>query len=275
MGFLYDNVEEMGDYRIGNIHATLKLSKYMLRKENNGIHYLQFKIFSEFPKLKHAIFLRNGGFSSDQYDSLNLSYTVGDIKETVYENEKKVLSLLSLPKLVRGNLVHGKTVLRAEQVRFDRPCDAIVTNESNVGLMITHADCQAACFYDPVRHVIANVHSGWKSSVLNIYRETAFFMKENFGTNVKDLHVGVTPSLGPMHAEFLHYKEELPKSFWQYQVKPFYFDFWQISKQQLKECGIPEDQIEIASICTFSNSQDYFSYRRDKVTGRNATIIAL
>lgn len=247
----------------------------MFRRETEGIQYLEFELFQKFPNLKAAVFLRHGGKSVGKYASLNLSLSVGDDKEHVLANENKVLNLMGLQKLIRANLCHGKDIIEAKDYHLELTFDAITTNELNHGLMITHADCQAACFYDPVHHAVANVHAGFRGSCQNIYAETIRFMQKTYGTNPSDLHVGISPSLGPLDAEFVNYQNELPKSFWEYQIKPNYFDFWQITLSQLLECGLKQDHIEIASISTFSNPQDYFSYRLDNVTGRNATVVAL
>lgn len=251
----------------------------MIRKEKDGIQFLKFEIFEQFPKVQAAIFLRSGGISQGNFASLNLSYTVGDCSGSVTANEQRVLSLLDLKKVIAGNLSHGDIIVDAyamiETIPKNLTFDGMVTNQLNFGLKITHADCQAACFYDPIHHAIANVHSGWKGSVQNIYEKAVDFMSQKYGTDPKMLHVGISPSLGPYDAEFIHYKQELPESFWSFQVKPNYFDFWEISRMQLMACGIPLNQIEIASISTFSNPDDYFSYRLNNITGRNATIISL
>lgn len=248
----------------------------MIRKEKNGIHTLQFEIFEQFKNLECVVFLRHGGFSLGNFQSLNLSYTVGDRFEDVKKNEERILNYLDINNVIRGNLSHGAKIIEASVSLEADFFDGMITNRPNLGLLITHADCQAACFYDPINHAIANVHSGWRGSVQNIYKNAVDRMIQTYGTDPKNLIVGITPSLGPHDAEFIHYKKELPKSFWEYQIKKSnFFDFWQISRMQLTESGIPVDQIEIASISTFSNPQDYFSYRLNNITGRNATLITL
>lgn len=247
----------------------------MIRKEIDGIHFLEFELFAQFPKLQAVVLLRHGGKSLNEFHSLNLSYTVGDDPQIVKLNEDKLLSMLKLKNIQRGVLSHGKTIVEAGDQKNIQTYDGVATSQLNLGLLITHADCQAACFYDPINHAVANVHAGWRGSVQNIYAETVHFMMKNYGSKPSDLYVGIAPSLGPLDAEFIHYKKELPENFWQFQVKERHFDFWQISRMQLVECGIPDEQIQIASISTFSNPQDYFSYRLHKVTGRNATVVAL
>ena len=141
--------------------------------------------------------------------------------------------------------------------------------------MIKHADCQAAIFYDPVHKALANVHCGWRGNVKNIYRVAVQKMKFTFGTNPKDLLVGISPSLGPDHSEFIHYQTEWPEEFWRFQVRPNYLDLWAIARDQLEQCGLLPHHIEVAGICTFANPQDFFSHRRDKITGRHATVAML
>lgn len=248
----------------------------MLRKEHDGIVWLEFEHLSHFPRVKHGVFLRHGGYSTGNFNSLNLSYNVGDFARIVQNNEKKVCQILGVKDILRGNLNHGKVVMTSEDPnRFNQPCDGLTTKTQGIGLLITHADCQAAIFYDPVNHASANVHAGWRGSVLNIYEETIKFMEEKYGSKAKDLLVGISPSLGPRDAEFIHYRTELPEHFWEFQVESNYFDFWEISKAQLMEAGVKKENIEIAAISTYSNANDYFSYRRDRKSGRHGTVIAL
>ncbi|HRD55854.1 MAG TPA: peptidoglycan editing factor PgeF [Parachlamydiaceae bacterium] len=252
----------------------------MLQKEKQGVRYLEFELFADFPHVRHAIFLRDGGFSEGCYSSLNLSYFVGDEETHVKQNEEKILSILGASKLARGNLCHGKSVvdaasLRSNSFRSKLSSDGIATKELNLCLLSTHADCQAALFYDPVHHAAANVHAGWRGNVQNIYQETVHFMKKAYATKSQDLHVCISPSLSPDHAEFLNYKKELPAAFWQFEAAPDHFDFWEISRMQLLEAGLLPHHIQIAKIDTFSNEKDYFSYRRNNITGRNASVIQL
>jgi hypothetical protein len=152
--------------------------------------------------------------------------------------------------------------------------DAFISNIPGVALMVQQADCQAVLLFDPTQKVVANIHCGWKGSINNIIGKTVATMTNRFEVNPSNLLAGVSPSLGPCCAEFINYKTELPSSFWDYQVKPNYFDFWQISKDQLQEAGVQAGNIQISSICTACNS-DWFSYRREQETGRFCSVIGL
>jgi len=140
--------------------------------------------------------------------------------------------------------------------------------------MVQQADCQAVMLFDPVRKVVANAHSGWRGSVANIIAKTIDLMKRDFNTLPADLYAVISPSLGPCCAEFINYRRELPGHFHAYQVRPNYFDFWAISTDQLKESGVPAENIANSRICTVCDDR-FFSYRRNRMTGRFASVIGL
>lgn len=214
--------------------------------------------------LPHAMFCRHGGVSRPPFASLNLSFGVGDRSKDVTVNRRLVKECLGITHLVSAVQVHGDRVVLVEAVRRDREyegADALVTNQPKVGLLIQQADCQAVLLYDPVRKVIAAAHNGWKGSVLNIIAATVRTMQAYFGTDPADLRAVISPSLGPCCAEFVNWRLELPASLHQYQVRPNYFDFWAVSREQLTAAGVMSKQIETAGICTACN-HNFFSYRR-------------
>lgn len=247
----------------------------MIRKEQDGIQWLEFELFAQFPEVPHGVFLRHGGSSVEPYGSLNISVQGGDDEKAVEKNRQAIADCLSCPSYLLPVLEHGKRVVEISSTNCVRPvCDGLLTRSKGVGLLITHADCQAAIFYDPANRILANVHAGWRGNVQNIYAETVRRMEE-LGTRAEDLFVGISPSLCPEHAEFVNYRTELPEALWKYQERPDHFNLWEISRNQLEEAGVPSDQIEIAGISTYSNPVDYYSYRRDRETGRHGTLAYL
>lgn len=256
----------------------------MIKKENSGIVWLEFELLADLKAIKHAVFLRHGGLSTGELASLNFGFSVGDHPEHVKNHYKAAASLLNLPNFINGQPSicsskqrHGVEIwsVNASNLSEEPFADAIVTQEKGVGLLIKHADCQAALFYDPIRHVIANVHCGWRGNVQNIYHHVVQYLIKTYGSKPENLLVCIGPSLGPQSAEFVNYQKELPESFWKYQIRPFYFDLWALSRAQLKEAGVLDEHIEIAHIDTFANAKDCYSYRREKPSGRHASVIAL
>jgi len=247
----------------------------MILKEKDGIRFLQFELLSGFSNVTHATFQRHGGFSQGAYGSLNTSFSTGDEATAVNRNFQKIKTVLGLPRLAIATQVHGATILEAFDEGTVGEGDALLTQSLNLGLVIRHADCQAALFYDPVLHIAGAVHTGWRGNVQGIYCKVIEQLHSKYGSNPANLLVCISPSLGPKASEFINYREEFPESFLPFQIKPNYFDLWAISEEELLSAGVMRHHIEIARICTYSNPQDYFSYRRKKTSGRLATVIAL
>ena len=254
----------------------------MQLRECDHIKWLEFDLLSDIPSLRHAVFLRHGGCSQGPFASLNTGFHVGDNQEHVAVNLKRIEKILRMEmpdwiKTVSGRANHAKSIAIVniqspeEMINFD----GLITSTLGLTLMMKHADCQVALFYDPKNHAAANIHSGWRGSVANIYGEAVQHMRQAFGSLPADLLVCISPSLGPDEAEFMHYRSELPEEFWNFQNRPTYFDFWSISEYQLQAAGVLPHHIEVARLSTYSNSYDFFSHRRDKITGRHASCITL
>jgi YfiH family protein len=230
---------------------------------------------------------RRGGVSEPPFAGLNLSFAVGDDPVVVQKNRQRLKHFFGIQHLASAVQVHGKRVALVENIEDSaadceyKETDALITRQRGVGLLIQQADCQAVLLHDPVRSVIAAVHSGWKGSVQNIIAATITVMEEKFRVNPADLRAVISPSLGPCCAEFVNFTTELPKSFQNWQIKKNHFDFWAISRCQLAEAGLKSEHIETTGICTVCD-KDFFSYRRasrrqenPRVTGRNGSVILL
>lgn len=240
------------------------------------MEWIDLPLLSRFAEITCRTFTRKGGVSAPPFDGLNLSHGKGDEEELVNANLKSVADAMGVEKLVWTNQIHGKRIVaidRHPEAILD--CDGLTTATPGLALTIKHADCQAGIFYDPVHQVIGAAHAGWRGLVQNIYREMVRTMGELYGSRPEDLFVVVAPSLGPEASEFIHYLEEFPPSFWPFQHRPNYFDLWAIASHQLKEAGLISNQIEVVERSTYAEPDHFFSYRRDRVTGRNGTVVLL
>lgn len=240
------------------------------------IQWLEFELLKAYP-LQQAVLCRQGGASSFPFNSLNLSFAVGDHPHCVEQNLEQVKQQLHIYHLLYAAQCHQDQFIEASlHTPCQLPVDALITAQKKLTLMIRHADCQAAIIYDPIHHVVANVHVGWKGNVLNMYQKIVHQMTRIYHSKPKELIACISPSLGPQCAEFKNFEKELPPSFWQFQIKPFYFDLWAISRWQLLEAGLISKNIEVMQQCTYTDENAFFSYRRDKrLTGRNGTIVTL
>lgn len=232
------------------------------------------------PEVVHGFFTRQGGVSTGVFASLNVSRAVGDRPELVAENQRRLQQALGLKVLASAAQVHGDhaavITTAAQALQADIPeVDILVTTVPGLGLVIKQADCQAIMLYDPVNRAVANVHCGWRGSIANILGRTVALLKNRFGSTPGDLYAAVGPSLGPCCAEFRNFRQEIPENLWGYQVRPTYFDLWQLSQDQLVTAGLLPEHLDVARLCTRCGAGDFFSYRRDKVTGRQGAVIAL
>jgi len=242
----------------------------------NGISFLQFPNLISFPKLRHGVFTRNGGFSKEPYSSLNLSLSVGDDEWAIKRNRSLVSMCMDNGELVFTRQMHDADVIVVSGVNsFPFVGDALVSDLENRMLAIKIADCQSVLMFDPVRTVVANVHSGWKGSIKNVIGSTIDAMTERFGCKPSDIFAGISPSLGPCCAEFINYKSEIPEQFWKYRDSANHFDFWRISMDQLCSADVMPENIYSSGICTKCNTDLFFSYRGEKTTGRFVSVIGM
>ncbi len=246
----------------------------MLRKNLGEIEWLEFELLQELP-IRHGVFSRKGGVSEGSVGPLNLGTLIGDSEKCIVENQRRVAKVFDGLAVTYVDQVHSNGIVEIVKSGEKVVADALITDKKGLPLAIRHADCQAAILYDPIHEAFGVVHSGWRGNVLNIYKGVIERMQGRYHSNPKDLLVAISPSLGPSASEFIHYKKEFPTSFWDFQVKPNYFDLWAIARDQLIKAHILPHHIQIAKICTFSNPEDFFSHRRDKKRGSNATIATL
>ena len=252
----------------------------MILRNSNGIEYYQFKLMADIPGLRHAVFTRTRGVSLGPYSSLNVGLGVGDTPERVAHNRELISTCLGNSRLQFLKQVHEDTVVvieagNPESVLPPPKGDALITNGIGLTLITQIADCQPVLICDPERRAIANIHSGWRGSLQNVIGRTVAAMVDQYGCSPDSLLAGIGPSLGPCCAEFVNFRSEIPPEFWQYKDSRDYFDFWAISRDQLRRAGLLDTHIEVSSFCTRCRTDLFYSYRAEGTTGRFAAAIGL
>ncbi len=256
----------------------------MIHRHSQNLTYLQFPHLSEYAEIRHGIFTRQGGFSKGRYQGLNVGIGNGDDIDHVLQNRAAISGCMGNSELVFANQVHGTAIIAhsgcgaegsGHPPRKAESGDAMITGAPGQSLVIQTADCQAVLIYDPVRKAVANIHSGWRGSIQNIIGLTVQAMIKEFDSDPKDLLAGIGPSLGPCCAEFIHYRTEIPKAFWPYKNTSDCFDFWAMSKDQLTGAGTLGNNIVSSNLCTRCRTDLFYSYRKEKSTGRFAAVIGL
>lgn len=256
----------------------------MIHRYSHNLSYYQFPHLSEYSDIRHGIFTRQGGFSKGCYQGLNVGMGNGDNPDHVLRNRAAISDCMGHSELVFVNQVHGTGIInhcessspgKNHSSGKTESGDAMITDASGKCLVIQTADCQAVLIYDPVRKAVANIHSGWRGSIQNIIGLTVLAMIKECDSDPKNLLAGIGPSLGPCCAEFIHYRTEIPRAFWSYKNSSDCFDFWALSKDQLTVAGIPGNHIISSNLCTRCLTGLFFSYRREKSTGRFAAVIGI
>ena len=254
----------------------------MILTHKNGASFYRFESLARFSEIRHGIFTRHFGCSTGPFESLNVSFGLGDKAAQVRENRQVIARAMGSNDLIFAQQVHGDQVLILNPDNFvcdegSEPVagtgDALVTDASGKFVTIQLADCQSILLYDASRRVVANIHSGWRSSI--IAKPAVTLMKTLFKCHPADIMAGIGPSLGPCCAEFVHYRKEIPEIFWQYKTANDHFDFWSISCDQLADAGVSRENIEVSNVCTRCNTAVFFSYRGEGQTGRFAAVIGL
>lgn len=235
-------------------------------------------ILDSYKNLSYRFFNRHGGVSSGPFESLNISTTVGDALENVLENRLRIAKYFHNAPMAFMNQVHGNQVAVVESKPSTNSTlsevDALITQVSDVVLVVQHADCQPILLYDPETQSIGAIHNGWKGSCCNCIEATIQKMVEHFAVSPSNLIALIGPSLCPNHSEFKNYLHELPEQFYPFITKELHFNFWEISKMQMVNAGVAASNIQCINICTYCDPQ-FFSFRRDKTTGRIASCIML
>lgn len=260
--------------------------------KKDGVEFLQFRKLLEYSDIiRHAYSLGTDvNFRTFKIKSLQE-------EEKPLQCYKKLCDALGsdYKRIVKPNQLHTGNVQNVEKkVNKDFPdinlekykkTDGVITSEKNIILSTTNADCILLLFFDPIKKVIANVHSGWKGTLKRISVKTVIKMKEKYNSNPKDIICCICPSIRKCHFEVQKdvkdlYSEEFnnAKCFIEETIPNFkwHIDTVAINKELLKEQGLKEENIIDSNICSVCNSNIIHSYRAEgKNYGLETAIIEL
>jgi YfiH family protein len=238
------------------------------------------------PSVRALSTTRIGGISKVPYGSLNLGDHVGDELHHVLKNRELLRAQLpSEPIWLKQ--VHGIAVStpfsRSLSADGKIEADAIVTNLPNEVLAILTADCLPVLFAAKDGSVIGAAHAGWRGLCSGVLENTVKEMRILAShLAASDLCVWLGPAIGPdafevgidVYEAFAGSGIELaPDDFVPIAGKPgkYLANLYTLASARLRAAGVI--QIEGGQMCTFHDSQYFFSYRRDGVTGRSASLI--
>ncbi len=245
--------------------------------------------------MDHGFSTRVGGISRGPYTALNLGLTVDDGAVRVIENRRAFGNALGVdaarivvPKQVHSNKVVLVDASSAGCGALDHAsaiddADALITSTPEVTLALHFADCVSIFFLDPAREAIGLAHAGWRGTAAGIVGRTVEAMRESFGTNPRTLLAAIGPAIGrccydvgedvasELFRVFPHDERVLKQS----QTDKWRADLKTANLLLLKEAGLDERNIAVSDECTSCNMEEFFSFRRDDVTGRMGGWICL
>ncbi|MDB5800430.1 MAG: hypothetical protein JWL63_1369 [Rhodocyclales bacterium] len=228
------------------------------------------------PNVKAFVTTRHGGVSAGPYQSLNLGDHVGDAVQDVAENRRRLSSLLpAAPRWLRQ--VHGVKVCHADNACGDDTADAVLARQADVVCAIMTADCLPVLLTDRAGSVVAVAHAGWRGLCDGVLEACVASMQ----AAPAELIAWLGPAIGPAHFEvgpevreaFLHHSAEAAMAFRPGKADRWMADIFLLARQRLSAAGVPATAISGGDLCTVSDADRFFSYRRDGITGRMASLI--
>lgn len=237
-------------------------------------------VFPGIPRVRCAFQTRGGGHSAGEYAGGNISYAVGDNPVHVRANLDDLRVTLGLDVLCDVHQVHGVvTVIEpqpATPVSLDEPtleADGMATARKRFGLLVKSADCQPILLAHESGRFVAGIHAGWQGNRQDYPGVAVKELCAAYGVKAEELSAVRGPSLGPAKSEFVNFADEWGHEFAQwYEEREKIVNLWRLAKDQLLAAGLREDRIYSLDLCTAS-LDIFYSYRRDKVTGRQGSII--
>lgn len=237
---------------------------------------------------------RNGGFSKEPYDTLNMAMHVGDDSANVLQNRELFFNRLGVGITAKNSIFtrqfHSIITLKVD---FDDAgkgydsfengvvADALYTKEAGLNLAIYHADCVPLFISVPTHNLVGIIHAGAEGSLAGITTKFLETLIKDEGVKPLEVYACLGPALSFSHRlisreealEIASRGEEYTKA-----VKAtgddYFLDLPLLNVLQLRKGGVPFTHISFSDECTYENSSTYFSAAKaKKATGRNISFI--
>lgn len=268
--------------------------------KKDGIEYLQFRKLLEYSKIiTHAYSLGiNKNFrTAKAKDAEPISKQEYEKAEKNYKELSEAIGI-DYKNIVKPNQAHTKNIQKVEnKINKEKPdfnlekynqTDGLITNKNEIILATTNADCILLIFFDPMKKVIANVHSGWKGTLQRISIETVEKMKKEYNSNPQDIICCMCPSIRKCHFEVQKdVKELFEKEFSDLEQideiiekdenkEKWRIDTIKINKIILEKAGLKKENIIDSGLCSVCEAEQIHSFRVEKDGyGLNTAIVSL
>ena len=231
---------------------------------------------------------RHGGVSTGLHSDFNINVRCGDTPENIQANRNLLCEELGIDDdhlIIPNHQKHDVEIRQIAPEFFKIPevvkhmlldgIDGVMTNMEGVFVGISTADCIPVLLYDTKHKACCAVHAGWKGTAKRVLEKAVLSMSLAYDTDTKYLKAVIGPGISLKNFEvgdevyeiFASSNFDMDRISKRYDK--WHIDLWECNKIQLLELGVPEENIHIEGICTYDNTDDYFSARKmGKMSGR-------
>lgn len=263
----------------------------LIPHEVNSLVYFTSPLLDGCGGIVHGFSTRQGGVSKPPHDTLNLAPSRGGDRPAVEENYRRFCAAIGadLQRPVLSNQVHETTVLQVTGERAgmglwrerDFTADALVTNESNLPLVVFSADCGIILLHDPEANCVGAVHAGWRGCAAGILEKTVREMERLYGAKPARILAAIGPAIGQCCFETDGDVPDAMRDALGADAEPFledrgakwHVDLSGLNRQWLLRAGVAPGRIDVSELCTFCHPELFWSYR--KVGGQRGAQIAM
>lgn len=234
------------------------------------------------PDVRAFVTTRNGGVSGGRHSTMNLGRHVGDNVAAVDENRRRFAALLPAPPVLLKQ-VHGATVATLGRATPAVPApiaDAAVTSGSGVPCTIFTADCLPVLLADRAGRAVGIAHAGWRGLAAGVVEATIAALG-NLGVEPDHVIAWLGPAIGPLAFEvgddvrdaFGTEDPHVAACFAPHRDSKWRADLYALARLRLARSGV--ECVQGGGFCTYADVDRFYSYRRERQSGRMATAIWL
>tara|TARA_B110000285_G_C14958398_1_gene530377 strand:+ start:144 stop:908 length:765 start_codon:yes stop_codon:yes gene_type:complete len=234
------------------------------------------KKLKSFNNIHHCFFSKNGGVSKGSYSSLNCGRGSDDKIENVLKNLAIVSQKIGVKpeNLFSMNQTHSNKVVVVDNTNKHIQrinSDALITNQKNIAISVLTADCVPVLIYEELNKIIGCIHAGWKGAlngiIENTFKEIVKINKDN------KINIAIGPCINMKNYEvgkefFIRFMKETKnneKFFLPVKKDKFLFNLREYVSFKFEKLEV--NQIENIDFDTFSDKENFFSFRRSKLAG--------
>ena len=246
------------------MNDILKITK------TDNISYIQFKRLLVYENLFHAYSMKENNFGIKKEDGIIVNNSLDRISDNFNIDTNKIVYPIQRHT---GNVQEYKEGIDLENT------DGLTTNRKGLMLLTTYADCMPLLFYDPIKNVITNVHSGWKGTVQKIGINAIDKMVKLYDCKKEDIICCIGPTIKKDHflvnedvkEQFMNVFNDLNKRINFIEEtdlsneigRQYRIDCTLLNKTLFKEFGLKEENIVDCDICTVCNEDTFHSRRAE------------